>query len=465
MSKPRPRLVVTKQDLQNPAIDRALRADRAAMPAEPDFEANGRAGFLYTTWFYLLLAGALGAFIAWAIVEPGFTDELEFAGVVKAVEPTETPKDFYLPNMTMTGRVTVAGVNVYAVDGLTKILDEKGSPLPNGIAGFSVGDAADVEGASAPDGKSMIAIQIARRSGPYDGPSTVSLRLVEAAHTFWSFALFPFVAALVGLAVGAAEGLVCRTFTRALRCGAVGLVAGLVGGFVALMFAGLIYEVVGAAFGDGSPTDNSGMFVLQIIRRGLGWAAAGLAMGLGQGIALKSGRLLVNGLIGGLVGGLFGGLLFDPLNLLIAGKELSHGAEFSRAIGVVLIGAAVGLMIGITEMLTRDAWLRVLAGPLRGKEFSFSRTPIRIGSSPKNEIYLFKDERIDPVHAEIHAGRDAYEIVDGGSAGGTLINGTPITRHRLVDGDTIAIGGTEFAYSTRDRARARPARPGTPYGG
>jgi hypothetical protein len=172
---------------------------------------------------------------------------------------------------------------------------------------------------------------------------------------------------------------------------------------------------------------------------------------LGQGFALKSRRLVLNGLIGGMVGGLIGGLLFDPLYLLIAGKAMIKGGEMSRMFGLTIIGGTVGLMIGLTEMLTRDAWLKVLQGPLRGKEFSFNRTPIRLGSSPKNEIYLFKDLKIDPLHAEINKLRDTYEIVDEGSSTGTFVNGQRIRSHRLMDGDQIRIGDTEFSYSMREK--------------
>ena len=128
-----------------------------------------------------------------------------------------------------------------------------------------------------------------------------------------------------------------------------------------------------------------------------------------------------------------------------------RGGEASRAIGLTIIGGTVGMMIGFTEMLTRDAWLKVIQGPLRGKEFSFNRTPIRLGSSPKNEIYLFKDPKIDPIHAEIDKLRDTYEIVDSKSTTGTFVNGQRVKSHRLVDGDVIRIGDSEFSYSMREK--------------
>src|SRR5260221_363585 len=81
--------------------------------------------------------------------------------------------------------------------------------------------------------------------------------------------------------------------------------------------------------------------------------------------ALRSKKLFMNGLIGGTVGGLIGGLLFDPINRMFSGDS----AALSRAIGFMVIGLVTGLMVGIVELIARDAWLKMLAGPLAGKEF------------------------------------------------------------------------------------------------
>ena len=91
-------------------------------------------------------------------------------------------------------------------------------------------------------------------------------------------------------------------------------------------------------------------------------------MGLGQGIALRSKRLLAYGFFGGIIGGLLGGLLFDPIDLILLGVD-KPSAHWSRLIGLAVIGASVGAMIGVVELLARDAWLRMVKGPLAGKEF------------------------------------------------------------------------------------------------
>jgi pSer/pThr/pTyr-binding forkhead associated (FHA) protein len=114
-------------------------------------------------------------------------------------------------------------------------------------------------------------------------------------------------------------------------------------------------------------------------------------------------------------------------------------------------------MIGWVEMLTKDAWLLMTAGPLTGKQFIVCNNPTLIGSSPKCEVYLFKDPEIEAFHAAIHRMRDAYEIEDRGTATGTLVNGERITRRRLVSGDEIRIGRTAFTYSEKPKRRAGAA--------
>ncbi|HUK92362.1 MAG TPA: FHA domain-containing protein, partial [Blastocatellia bacterium] len=189
-------------------------------------------------------------------------------------------------------------------------------------------------------------------------------------------------------------------------------------------------------------------FVLQLFGRSLAWALAGTAMGLGQGLALRSKRLLIYGLVGGVAGGLFGGLLFDPIYFLIVGSN-SPSAHWSRLVGLAVIGAAVGAMIGIVELLARDAWLRMTQGPLSGKEFLIFKDTMKIGSSPKSDIYLFNDAAVAPHHATLRAVGDACEIECEDSVVMTLLNGRSVRRSRLRHGDEITIGRTVFLFQSR----------------
>jgi hypothetical protein len=186
-------------------------------------------------------------------------------------------------------------------------------------------------------------------------------------------------------------------------------------------------------------------FGLQTSGRGLAWAMAGMAMGFGQGIALRSRRLLLYGFLGGLIGGLLGGLLFDPIDLLILGRDKPSSAA-SRWIGFAVIGATVGLMIGIVERLARDAWLQMTHGPLIGKEFLVFKDVMRLGSSPRSEIYLFNDPAVASQHAVIRATGGIYEIENTCAQTPVCVNGRPVQRARLRHADRIALGRTVFVF-------------------
>ena len=101
-------------------------------------------------------------------------------------------------------------------------------------------------------------------------------------------------------------------------------------------------------------------------------------------------------------------------------------ALLSRGIGFTLIGLMVGLFVGIVEQWTKSAWLLMKAGPLAGKQFVVFRNPTVLGSAPKADVYLFKDEAIEPRHALIHDRGGRFEIEDMDTADGTYVNGIPV---------------------------------------
>jgi len=443
----RPSIVITKEELKDHQIDEALDLQRNYVPnpveaAEPKFR------LLYSAWFYLLLAGALGAFLAWAMLEPKFHDVITFTGKIEELNPDRAPSNFR-GNYEIQGYMKVAGVDVYIMPQFTKIR-AAGAASRLSIRELNLGEVVTVFGEVAPGSPNTILAAAVRLNDPRTAVDTdVNVSSLDTQQKLFGFLLLPVVAAMVGLTIGGVEGIICRTYSRAAWCASIGLLTGLIGGAVSAIAAGIVFVALGAIGPSGDPRASGVAFLFLMFRRGLAWTIAGMAMGLGQGFALKSRKLKFNGFIGGMIGGLIGGLLFEPVNLIFLGPDGISAAN-SRAVGLTIVGAAVGLLIGLTDLLTRDAWLKVLSGPLQGKEFSFNQTPIRLGSSPKNEIYLFKDPKIDPIHAEIYKLRDAYEIVDNGSSTGTFVNGRRVARDRLADGARIKVGDSEFSYSSRE---------------
>lgn len=265
--------------------------------------------------------------------------------------------------------------------------------------------------------------------------------------------VFSVIAGAVGLFLGAAEGIMCRNPTRALLSGVVGLGVGFGGGLIASFIANKIYGVmvvIAVLTARERRAENlmSGIPLLIIMMgRAAGWAVAGLPAGLGQGIALREKKVVFNGIVGGVLGGLLGGLFFDPICLLTRNTET---ATFSRAVGFTLIGLLVGLFVGLVEGWTKTAWLLMRAGPLAGKQFVLFRDTTVLGSSPKAEVYLFKDEAIEPRHAILYNRGGRFEIEDCNTRDGTYVNGIPIKRQILSNGDQVVLGKTVLEFQLKE---------------
>jgi pSer/pThr/pTyr-binding forkhead associated (FHA) protein len=118
-------------------------------------------------------------------------------------------------------------------------------------------------------------------------------------------------------------------------------------------------------------------------------------------------------------------------------------------IGLTIIGATVGLMIGVVELLARDAWLQMVEGPLAGKEFLIFKDRVHVGASPRSDIYLFNDDQVADRHAVIRAAADQYEIEAGDETHPLLLNGRAVSRSRLRHGDQITLGSTVFVFQRR----------------
>jgi hypothetical protein len=266
--------------------------------------------------------------------------------------------------------------------------------------------------------------------------------------------LFPVVAAGVGLFLGAAEGIICRNYLRALKSGAVGLGIGFVGGLITLIPTGLVFNVMSeialSLWDDPQPDAMpTGLALLVLMMgRAAAWSIAAIPAGMGQGIALGERKVIMNGVVGAVLGGLVGGLLFDPISFVLITAD--GQATYSRAVGFATIGGFVGLFVGLVEGWTKTAWLLMQKGPLAGKQFILFRDTTVLGSSPKADVYLFKDDAIEPRHAVITNRAGRFEIEDCKTPDGTYVNGVHIDRIRLNDGDQIVLGKTVLEFSMKE---------------
>jgi pSer/pThr/pTyr-binding forkhead associated (FHA) protein len=252
--------------------------------------------------------------------------------------------------------------------------------------------------------------------------------------------------------IGLATGLSLGTGKHIVRAVALGAGVGAIGGWVGVTIGQIIFGVLGATI------PIAGLIGGRI----LGWSAFGALIGLSEGLIARSPKRMRNGLLGGAIGGALGGALFDFLAFTIGSvfgfalrAEGEAGAP-SRAVGLTLIGAGIGLFIGLLEWLTRAAWVRVLYGRNEGKDYPIDRDGAYLGRDELADVPLRGDPQVAPRHAEIRMDGGGYVLVP---LAPMAVNGQPVSAPvELRDGDLLQIGSFQVQFQLREGQAARAPR-------
>jgi predicted component of type VI protein secretion system len=102
-----------------------------------------------------------------------------------------------------------------------------------------------------------------------------------------------------------------------------------------------------------------------------------------------------------------------------------------------------------TEVTTR---LVISLGDALIQVLTISKATLALGRRPYNDVCL-DDLTVSGEHAVIRTSDDAVTVLDLNSRNGTLVNGIPVEKQMLVDGDIIDIGAFRLKYVV-ERANA-----------
>lgn len=250
---------------------------------------------------------------------------------------------------------------------------------------------------------------------------------------------------LIALAIGSLDAMMNSTgfqrFARVLVCVGVGLVGGLLGG----LFGEILFKALP-------------------FLRSIGWALAGSVIGASIGVfdlmrasMSSSGgtsmalRKMINGVIGGSIGGFIGGILLDFMGKT-AGAIGLNLEQSPRAIGMVILGACIGLLVALAQVILKEASILVEAGFKAGRNIILSKPETTVGRAEGNDIGLFGDQGVDKHHAKIEKKGDRYVLVDNNTPGGTFLNGTKIDGPTpLRSGDAIGLGRSVLRFTERQK--------------
>jgi pSer/pThr/pTyr-binding forkhead associated (FHA) protein len=275
------------------------------------------------------------------------------------------------------------------------------------------------------------------------------------------------VGGMIGLCLGAVDGIVEGNWRKLGRGVLIGALCGILFGGIGLSAGNAIYNALGGA----NELEHPGLFsfIQQVIARTFGWALLGVGLGAGSAISTRSLKRIWQGAVGGFLGGFVGGFLFNllavgvhPVEDSVSGPGIRDVGGPSRLVGFTAIGALTGLFIGIVEELLKQAWVKVLAGRNEGKDFILSKPVNILGRDERCDVPLYGDPAIGVQHAAIRAEGNRHYLMDANTPMGTVVNGQrvpPGEELLLRDGDMIQIGAQRILFREKATASkiARPA--------
>ena len=164
-------------------------------------------------------------------------------------------------------------------------------------------------------------------------------------------------------------------------------------------------------------------------------------------------KCVIGGTVGGLVGGLVALILQKLAGVIFPTRDL-NALWSPTALGFIAIGACIGLLVGLAQIILKEAWIKVEAGFRPGREMLLAKERTSIGRGEGSDIALFGDSGVEKTHANIVLDAGRYFLEDLQSPGGTFVNEQKVEgRAPLKAGDLIRLGKSVLRFNERAKRK------------
>lgn len=240
-----------------------------------------------------------------------------------------------------------------------------------------------------------------------------------------------------GAFFGSFEGIVVSSRSKAFRGLLFGALFGAAAGAVGVLVGQLFLFLAGAAlFRTNSARLGAGIAVAN----GIAWVLIGTFLTMTEGLRARSPRKLMVGLLGGFLGGLTGGLALSALQVL------NPNGKFSLLVGLALFGFLLSLFYSVLENRFQAGALKLLNGPLKGKEYPVVSRKTMLGADAACDIVLKGYPEVQDVHAALTLEKGKVYLRSVKPGARLLVNDGPAAEASLRPEDVIAVGKAKFLY-------------------
>ncbi len=238
-----------------------------------------------------------------------------------------------------------------------------------------------------------------------------------------------------GFSFGTAEGILLSDRKRSLKGGTEGAVTGAAAGIiVVLIVQGLVSAFISTGLFSLKTVEN----LILPICRAVGWMILGAAVGSIEGIRSRSCNRIWTGVAGGLSGGFAGGAVLEFIT------TFWNSGFAARGTGFLIMGGSIGLFYTLFESIRSFGMIKVLTGPMRGKEYVISMRKTVIGSSPRSAMDLSDYRDLMERHALFIS--DKNEVVIEKLEGDIIVNDEKTEKKRLQYEDVIQTGSVKLLF-------------------